>query len=74
MGITFGKFKKAITLLLAVCLLAVIAAPAYAKLEGKAYDLLSDIMYTYKTQGPSSYLEIQRLVGQLKEEIGRAHV
>ena len=61
------KLKKAISLFLAVCLLAVIAAPAYAKLDGKAYDLLSDIMYTYKKQGPSSYLEIQRLIGHLKE-------
>ena len=61
------KLRKAISLLLAVCLLAAIAAPAYAKLNGKAYDLLSDIMYTYKKQGPSSYLEIQRLIGQLKE-------
>ena len=67
MGVSSGKFKKAISLLLAVCLLAVSAAPAYAKLGGKAYDLLSDIMYTYKKQGPSSYLEVQRLIGQLKE-------
>ena len=67
MRIPTQKLKKAISLLLAVCLLAAITAPAYAKLDGKAYDLLSDIMYTYKKQGPSSYLEIQRLIGQLKE-------
>ena len=67
MRIPTEKLKKAISLLLIVCLLTAVTVPAYAKLDGKAYDLLSDIMYTYKKQGPSSYLEIQRLIGQLKE-------
>lgn len=62
-----GALRKAGALLLAVCLLSALAAPAYAKLDGKAYDILSDIMYTYKRQGPSSYLEVQKMVGRLKE-------
>lgn len=59
--------KKAVIFVLAVCLLAAPAVPASAKVGGRAYDLLSDIMFTYKKQGPSSYLEIQRLIGELKE-------
>lgn len=59
--------KRAVILLLSVCLLAVLAVPASAKVDGKAYNILSDIMYTYKKQGPSSYLEIQKMIVQLKE-------
>lgn len=60
-------WKRAVMLVLTVCFLAVLAVPAAAKVNGKAYSLLSDIMYTYKKQGPSSYLEIQQMIGQLKD-------
>jgi hypothetical protein len=60
--------RKTGSLLLALCLLAAAALPAHAaKIGSKAYDILSDIMYTYKKNGPSSYLEIQRMVADLKE-------
>ena len=62
------KLIKRITLvLLMVSLLIPAACPAFAKVTGKAYDLLSDIMYTYRKEGPSSWLQIQKLVSQLKE-------
>ena len=60
--------RKTGSLLLALCLLAAAALPAHAaKISSKAYDILSDIMYTYKKNGPSSYLEIQQMVADLKE-------
>ena len=57
--------KRIAVMFLTVCLMLSLSVPSYAKLDGKAYDLLSDIMYTYKKQGPPSYLEIQRLIGEL---------
>ena len=59
--------KRTAVMFLTVCLMLSLSVPSYAKLDGKAYDLLSDIMYTYKKQGPPSYLEIQRLIGELKK-------
>ena len=59
--------KRIAVMFLTVCLMLSLSVPSFAKLDGKAYDLLSDIMYTYKKQGPPSYLEIQRLIGELKK-------
>ena len=59
--------KRIAVMFLTMCLMLSLSVPSYAKLDGKAYDLLSDIMYTYKKQGPPSYLEIQRLIGELKK-------
>ena len=59
--------KRITVMFLTLCLMLSLSVPSFAKLDGKAYDLLSDIMYTYKKQGPPSYLEIQRLIGELKK-------
>lgn len=60
--------RGAYAMLLVFCLMVSAALPAHgARISAKAYDILSDIMYTYKKNGPSSYAEIREMIGRLKE-------